>query len=118
MPTWPAGLPQKPLINAYGETFANLTIASPVDDGPPKVRKFTTYAVDPYTFRFVITTAQRLTFETFYKTTVNGGADTFTWAHPITAASDTWRFNPTSTPKFVPVPNTDQLYMDIALLLL
>jgi len=118
MPTWPGGLPQKPLINAYGETFGNHLISTPVDDGPPIVRKFTTSTPDIYTFRFLMTTAQRVTFETFFKTTVNQGADTFDWAHPITGTTETWRFNPQNTPRFVPVPNTDKLYVDITLLLL
>ena len=54
------------------------------------------------TWPTILTTAQVATLETFYITTLNGGADTFTLNHPRTAVSSTWRF--VEPPSYTRVP--------------
>lgn len=91
MATWPATLPSYK-INTFKESAPENTIRSSVGIGPDKVRRRTTSNVRSITFQMIMTAAQTATLDTFYNTTTNGGADSFTYTHPRTGATETARF--------------------------
>jgi hypothetical protein len=71
-----------------------------MDVGPPKARSRVTKAVSKFQVEIVMTAAQVVTFETFYKTTLSNGALSFTWVHPRTQEAMTTLF--TSTYRITP----------------
>lgn len=92
MATWPAGLPQTPDTQGQVEKPADLLLRTQMDAGPAKVRRRYTAGVRPFNCTFFMTKAQVATLETFYVTTLTGGADAFDWAHPRTGVTESWRF--------------------------
>lgn len=92
MAVWPVSLPQLPLAGRYQETFPNTNLRTPMEMGPPKVRKRFIANVTPLDVAFKLTTAQVATFETFYKTDCSYGALSFTWVNPRTGVSASIRF--------------------------
>ena len=100
MASWPGTLPATPLLRGYAESPPDLTIRTQMDQGPAKIRRRFTAAPRPMRFAFNMTTAQIAILDTFYVTTLSGGALTFTFTNPRTAATDTYRFlsPPTYTP--------------------
>ena len=101
MPTWPASLPQTPLIAGYKEKVPDLVLRTTMDTGPDKTRRRATAGVRPFDWPTILTTAQIATLDTFYVTTLNSGALTFTVNHPRTAVSETWRF--IGPPEYIPL---------------
>ena len=77
MATWPAGLPQSPLLRGYQRTMPDLIVQTEMDAGTPKARQRFTAASEPVTWNTLLTDVQKDTLETFYKTTVAGGALSF-----------------------------------------
>ena len=71
---WPAGLPQSPLLDGFREAKADGRRFSSTDTGPGKVFRKTSTKADGLNLSFLMTAAQRVTFETFYSTTLNEGA--------------------------------------------
>lgn len=100
MPTWPATLPQTPPIDGVQiagprNSFTRVEMSA----GPPQQRRTSTAAPRPATLTFThLTAAQIATFESFFETDLESGALSFTMPHPITDASETWRFTQTGTP--------------------
>lgn len=84
---WASGLPNYLLIDGAAEVFGGNRIRSPMDVGPPKLRRRSTSAPTSFAGSMFLTTAQAATFETFYKTTLAHGTLPFTWYHPRTRAS-------------------------------
>tara|TARA_Y100000114_G_C11702584_1_gene299185 strand:+ start:78 stop:443 length:366 start_codon:yes stop_codon:yes gene_type:complete len=91
MTSWPASLPQTVLASATRTRQAG-KIRSGMDTGAPKQRQRFTATVKNYDVEIIVTGAQLATFDTFYKTTINNGTDSFTWTDPFTGASATLRF--------------------------
>lgn len=89
--TWPAALPQA-LLLGLTETAPNLTIRTQMEAGPAKVRQRFTAAPRPVQGELVLTESQANTLDTFYVTTLAGGALRFGWRHPRTDAAVTYRF--------------------------
>ena len=102
--SWPGTLPATPIIGGYQEVFANNVVRSDMDTGYAKVRKRSTAAPKIYRFVYSLTAAQVTTLNTFFDTTINSGADTFTMTHPRTSASETWRI--ISPPEVMTSANT------------
>jgi hypothetical protein len=95
MDDWPSSLPQAPLEAAYNEMAPDMAVRTEMDAGPAKVRRRFTAAPRPFPgIEFSLTFAQYATFDDFYVTTLQGGALSFNWQHPITGASATFRFMP------------------------
>lgn len=92
MSTWPADLPQSPLINGFKDRLPALTVRSQPDVGPAKVRRRFTSAVRPMTFNFLMTSEQLTSFETFFIETLQGGALAFDFVHPRTEETISLRF--------------------------
>lgn len=89
---WPPTLPQNAAVSGYGEGGGMNIAISPMDAGPPKLRKVSSRA-DQITVTYLMTTSQVATFETFAKTTTSG-IKRFNWQHPRTAVSKEVRFVP------------------------
>lgn len=91
MPSWPASLPQYVEISGYREKPGKNIIRSPMETGAAKQRRRGTAAAEPVTVRVMLTTAQRATFVSFYKTDLEHGSLSFDWVHPVTRAAATMR---------------------------
>lgn len=70
---WPADLPQTPLYESYAETLGANKLSFSGDVGDPIERVRFTAVSDPLTMTFHMTSAQYLSFRTFYKTTLGHG---------------------------------------------
>lgn len=92
MAIWPLSLPQAPSWTGFQETSPNTTIRTPMDVGPPKVRRRSTAAVRPLSMQFMLTRDEVATLETFYQTTLAGGSLPFDWVHPRTGAAVSVQF--------------------------
>ena len=90
MATWPSTLPA-PSPGAYQEVFPNNTIRSDMEVGPAKVRKRATSAPTKYKMSFEMDNTDINTLETFYRTTINEGADTFEMDDPRNGTTETFR---------------------------
>jgi hypothetical protein len=98
MATWPGTLPAKPLDEGYSEDVPNTLVRTEMDAGPAKVRRRFTAGVRKFNVSFILTTAQIATLDTFFVTDTNAGADQFTWDHPRTEVTGSFRF--ISPPKY------------------
>lgn len=90
--TWPPSLQQKLNQAQFKYGFGNTTIRSDTDTGPVKVRARFTKGVDILSCSINLKFADFTTFETFFKTNLNGGAGTFTFNHPFTGVPTVFRF--------------------------
>lgn len=90
--TWPAALPQFVQERGYSESLADQTIESPMDSGPPKVRRRFTKNYRPLQMTIQCDATQRELFEYFYHTTLSGGVLPFHWVNPQTQALALMRF--------------------------
>jgi hypothetical protein len=91
MATFPATLPA-PLISSYAEQRQNQVLRTEMDAGIPKVRRRFTAALTNLQVSWVLTDTQLSTLETFFVTTLLGGATAFDWTHPRTGAAVSARF--------------------------
>lgn len=89
--TWPLSLPEYFNIGVREERQEGF-IRSSMDIGPSKQRKRFTATSKMYTGTMLLTGTQRATFETFYSTTINEGADAFDWSDPIDFTTQEFRF--------------------------
>ena len=98
---WPATLQQ--LINEEGFNykFGETTLRTSTEVGPKKVRRIYSTGTDTQTCTIRISRDQYDLFETFFKTTLNGGASTFLFPHPISTTETEWRFS--SPPVISPI---------------
>lgn len=93
MVAWPiAPFPQLPLQAGYSESPPDTVIRSPMDAGPAKLRRRTTAGVRRLACALRLTTAQVATFDSFYVTSLQGGALPFDWVNPRTGAAESLRF--------------------------
>jgi len=91
MATWPSSLPDYMEIGLE-DTRQQGFLRSEVDAGPSKQRKRFTTTTRILRGTMLLTAAQRSTFETFYTTTINEGADEFDMLDPLDATSVACRF--------------------------
>lgn len=82
MATWPVTLPGNFLAPSYQEAFADNTIRSTMDVGPPKVRRRSTSGTKPISGVMYMTPDQLATLTTFFETTLYDGSLPFDWTHP------------------------------------
>ena len=90
MATWPATLP------TYGAGLEDTRqagfIRSPNEVGPPKQRRRYSATARQLSGSMLFTLAQRSTFEVFYQTTINEGADAFDFVDPADGSTVSVRF--------------------------
>lgn len=91
MATWPTTLPD-PLLAGYTRSPQPTTLRTPMDVGPAKVRRRATTRVEAINFSLHLTSAQRATLETFFRTTLEDGALTFDWVDHDTGAAVVYSF--------------------------
>lgn len=78
---WPTSLPQMPL-DSYSETIGVLTIRTPMDAGPAKMRRRGTKP-DKLSVQYNMSTTQVATLRTFVQDTLKGTIR-FGYTHPRT----------------------------------
>ena len=88
---YPATLPQKAFLQAKRERQAGV-LRSQMDTGAPKTRKQFTAAIQKIELLMILNGTQLATFDTFFITTINEGADTFTIPDPVDDSTITVRF--------------------------
>jgi len=91
MANWPASLPQVQFLGVSTQDDDSRLI-SPMDAGPSSVRNRYTANTKSIKTPIILTGAQLATFNTFYRTTLNHGTDSFTWTDPEDDSSATFRF--------------------------
>lgn len=97
---WPAGLPQRSLIQGYQEGVGDGLLEYQPDAGPTISRRRTTAVVRPLTVSFELTSAQLAILRTFYDTTLMGGSLPFTFPGPTEAATYLVKFQKDGIPKW------------------
>ncbi|TSD89067.1 hypothetical protein FFK22_008780 [Mycobacterium sp. KBS0706] len=70
--TWPAELPQRPLVDGYNETLPDLDLVSQPDIGPAMIRRETTAAPYLISLSFKVTDWQKERAKRFYRDDVKG----------------------------------------------
>lgn len=84
MAQWPSSLPQYPLRDGYNREPVSSRLSFQVDAGTPKERNRATAMPENVTERYFLTTAQKNTLETFWRTTTKRGVIPFTKINPET----------------------------------
>ena len=104
MADWPSSLPQQPLRDGLSFQHPNGLLSTPMDQGPPKVRRKFTRAHRPMQCMWIMTLDQMHTLQTFIDVDLAGGALTFTMPDPNNPPSGTCnaRFDPNNLPTYQP----------------
>ena len=89
---FPATLQGKLNEQGFSHSIGDTTIRSDVGVGPAKVRRIYTRSVDSVSGSINLTTSEYSVFYYFYNTSLNGGVNQFSYAHPITGVSTNFRF--------------------------
>lgn len=105
---WPSTLPQYVLEQGYEEKLNDQTIETPMDVGPPKVRRRYTKQFRTFSLTVRLSPEQKATFESFWQDTLAGGSLPFDWVHPLTRDAMTFRFR-APAPKMGSVGGTDTM---------
>lgn len=78
MPVWPIDLPQLPFAGATMQDV-DAVLRTPMDSGPPSRRnRFTTH-IQIATYPMVLTGAEKVTFDYFFRNTLSNGSIAFDW---------------------------------------
>ena len=100
MTTWPAALPQCPILNGFSEQRQrNLASFAPEVGGPKISRRSTAVAVLT-SLVYRMSNADILVFNTFFEDTLKDGSLPFDWDHPVTGTTYTWMFDINEAPRF------------------
>lgn len=93
---WPVTLPIEPLVRGYSESAPNLLLRTEADQGPARVRRKCTAV--PWTFNVTMnmTATQASAFDTFVRTTLQGGALRFEFTNGRTGDTEEVRMVPIS----------------------
>lgn len=99
--TWPGTLQQ--VINEQGFTMniGETLLRSDMDAGIQKTRRRFTRPVNTYSCSILLHKDLYSTFYNFFNTSINGGATTFYFNHPISGVQSTFRF--TAPPQIAPL---------------
>jgi hypothetical protein len=102
---WPTTLPRYPNMEGLTVTMPKLLLSSPMDQGPPKVRRQTTANYWPVSCIYDLSDAQAAILVDFVHVTLAGGALPFNWFHPLyrsTAQACVARFDPDNPVAWAP----------------
>ncbi len=91
MDTWPVTLPQRLSSDASVQDDESRAMTD-MDAGPPSVRNRFTAITQTVKGSMILTGAQLVTFNTFFRTTLAHGSLSFTWIHPFTEEAAVFRF--------------------------
>lgn len=90
MSDWPVTLPDRPVAFGFTAAQHDTLVRTSVSNGYPVTRSRGAMNAVEIDCRYYVTQAQRVILEAFYA--AQGGAEPFTWTHPLTALSVTARF--------------------------
>lgn len=90
--TWPDDIPKCFLTENYMEEPQPITIRSPVDSGPRKLRRRFTKRVVNVAASIVCNLDEINALEEFFYVTLQGGTQTFEKEHPFNGKTITYRF--------------------------
>ncbi|MGE4193071.1 MAG: hypothetical protein AB7E51_06760 [Pseudodesulfovibrio sp.] len=108
--SWPAGLPDSPMVNAYDETWPDMTHRDSPDNGIDMVRGNVTNAAWPLTVPLFMTKDQLALLQTFIYSTLDKGRLRFNWTHPRTGEIVDLRLVPSGDGMVKPKPEGSGLY--------
>ncbi|MDD5584929.1 MAG: hypothetical protein PHV55_07740 [Candidatus Omnitrophica bacterium] len=91
MDTWPVTLPQRLSADASVQDDESRATTD-MDAGPASVRNRFTAITQTAKGSMILTGAQLVTFNTFFRTTIKHGSLSFYWIHPFTEEAATIRF--------------------------
>jgi hypothetical protein len=100
MPSWPSTIPTF-LVSGFSEEPGDGRLRTPMDAGPPKVRRRFTATVTKMRGTIQTDDAGLAAFRTFLNTTTLGGSLPFDWEHPITGDAIVCQFGE-SLPRWSP----------------
>jgi hypothetical protein len=89
MPVWPATLPQRPLQAGLSMAYGDTLLRFKPDVGREMRRERTTARDDMFQVSYMLTPAQRATFDSFFKTDLGNGSLDFTLPDPLSGAAVT-----------------------------
>lgn len=89
---WPATL--QDILNeaSFSYNKGSTVIVSEMEVGPPKKRRRATKSVDTFSCSITVTSAQFVTFQNYFDTTLAGGTIPFYFNHPITQVPSIFEF--------------------------
>lgn len=97
--TYPGTLPTTFEISGFGAEDKDARVVTEMDVGEPQRRRRYSKDLEILNGSYLLTAAQYTTMKTFYRTTLNGGTNTFNWTHPIdSSAIECWMM---AAPKYV-----------------
>jgi hypothetical protein len=105
MPTWPAALPQRPIIAGSGAEEETNIVAAPADVGIGQVRRRYTGQGQFPTYSFRMSEAQVADFWTWFHdsaTGLAGGVLPYDWTDPILGTTQSFQLVPQSRPRTAP----------------
>lgn len=85
--SWPATLPQRPLLEGTSGTYQSGVIRTETGVGPAKTRLRYTAVSTRYRVRYILSSSQMATFDTFYKTTSRDGSEIIDYPDPLTGST-------------------------------
>lgn len=97
MAVWPPSLPQDQFLGLT-EQDQDAVARTQMDAGPPTRRTRFTAITRAVQVPLIVTGTQRQAFDTFYRTTLEHGAQAFDWEDPTTDATVSFAFR--SPPKW------------------
>lgn len=92
MDTWPVELQQLLNVASFEFRYGNTALRTDMDVGPAKVRSRVTDAVDIYSCSINLDFDLKDDLDTFFKTTLNNGVNSFLFDDPFTGTPATFRF--------------------------
>ena len=98
MPTWPASLPQKPLLTGFQIAAQSMVIAFGTEVGPGKIRRRTTARVAGLPFSFHVNATKLATFIDFFEDDLEDGALAFDMTDPVVGGTASFRIAPSDPP--------------------
>ncbi len=101
MPSFPSSLPAIPLLAGYSEKNKSRVIRTSMDVGVDKTRPRYSKTITNFNYNLILTKDQVAILDDFIETDLSGGSLSFTFNHPRTGVSGSYRFleNPTYSAK-------------------
>lgn len=98
MATYPATLPQSPLVRGYSSKRVPNQLNFETDVGPSKSRRRSTATPIVVTENYVLENSEKLILEEFYEVTLKSGTEAFSKTNPETGNTDLYKFR--DSPQF------------------
>ena len=98
--SWPSGVPEAPERDGYNEELRPNIASFEPEAGPPTSWRRSTVDSGLVSAAFIMTTAERDLFKTFYRTTLKDGSLPFSWDNPSYSSAARHLFDPKSPPSW------------------